>query len=333
MSSNSVAFPIGTATELTPLFAYSPTSVTLEVGIEHTLNQTLLRDLFYGSWAQTWLDTKSGQYQLQISSPHADHDFAAYTPMIPAFIAAASTGLGIYNANKTRLPTEGFSFLPPFGLSMANTRSIQLLHYPPSETVDFMDYLYSPTNRRWENLLAYNAYPGAENTLVETIVDLVPIAADGGSAGSTALEAVQDAFVTYAREMLNVYLRPSPGGTATQPIVAHGGPVIGYLETNFNQSKLDVLSLISLQLLAGGPATPVLCANHPSRFFYYEPGQEKEFKEMLVQDLTAAGWQTKMSQNPDGDPGETLQAVSQYWEKNSKLVDRIFAEQVAEFEG
>lgn len=331
MSSNSVTFPIGTESDLTPLFAYSPLS--LREGIEHTLNQTLLRDLFYGSWAQAWLDKKSGQYQVQISSPNADHDFTAYSSKIPAFIATASTGFGIYNANKSKLPATGFSFLPPFGLSMVNTRSIQLLHYPPSETMDFMDYLYSPTNRRWENLLAYNAYPGARNTLVETIVDLIPIAAAGGSAGSTALEAVQDAFVTYVQEMLNVYLRPSPGGTATQPIVAYGGPVISYLETNFDQSELDVLSLISLQLLPGGPATPVLCANHPSRFLYYQPGQQKEFTEMLVQDLTAAGWQAKMSQNPDRDPAKTLQAVSQYWEKNSKLVDQIFAEQVAEFGG
>jgi hypothetical protein len=331
MSSNSVTFPIGTESDLTPLFAYSPTDVTLKDGIEHTINQTLLRDLFYGSWAQAWLD-KSGQYQVQISSPNVDHDFTAYSSKIPAFIAAASTGLGIYNANRSKLPKKGFGFLPPFGLSMVNTTSIQLLHYPPSETVDFMDYLYSPTNRRWENLLGYNAYQGAQNTLVETIVDLIPIAADGGSAGSTALEAVQDAFVTYVREMLNVYLRPSPGGTATQPIVAYGGPVISYLETNFNQPKLDVLSLISLQLMTAGPATPVLCANHPSRFLYYKPGQEKEFTEMLVQDLTAAGWQTKMSQNPDADPRQTLQDVSTYWDQNPNLVDQIFAEQVAEFE-
>jgi len=339
MSSNSVTFPIGTESDLTPLFAYQPTGVPLWDGIGHTINQTLLRDLFYGAWAQAWLKKSkptpkpTDQYQVTITSPNADHDVTAYATQIPAFIAAVSTGIGIYNTNKSKLPSTGVSFLPPFGLSMLNTGSIQLLHYPPSETLNYMDYLYSPTNRRWENLLGYNAYPGAQNSLVETIVDVIPIAAAGGTDGSKALIPVQDAFVPYVQEMLNVYLRRSPGGTATQPVVAYGGPVMSFLEDNFKQSNLRPLSLISLQLLTGGPATPVLCANHPSEFLYYKSSQEKEFTEILVQDLTAAGWQTKMSQNPDADPKQTLQDVSTYWGQNPNLVDQIFAEQVAEFEG
>lgn len=344
MSSNSVAFPIGTAAELAPLFAYQPANVELTEGITHTINQILQRDLLYGTWASAWPD-KAGEYQVTIASPDPDHDLTGYKTRIPAFIAAVSTGLGIYKSNQAKLPSTGVRFLPPFGLSMLNTESIQLLHYPPTETLDFMDYLYSPTNRRWENLLGYNAYPGEKNTLVETIVDLIPIAAAGGSAGSQALEPVEDEFVPYVKQMLEVYLRPSPGGKATQPIVAYGRPVRDFLQKNFNQPELVVGSVISLQLMTGGPATPALCANHPSDFLSAagkheepEPSRvdptypEQDAKTILLQDLKSARWQTAMSQNPDADPKQTYQDASDYWNRNPDLVAQIFAEQMAEFE-
>ena len=345
MSSNSVAFPIGTKAELTPLFAYQPAKVELTEGITHTINQILQRDLLYGTWASAWPD-KSGQYQVTIASPDPDHDLTDYKTRIPAFIAAVSTGLGIYTANQAKLPPTGVvSFLPPFGLSMLNTESIQLLHYPPTETLDFIDYLYSPTNRRWENLLAYNSYPGERNTLVETIVDLIPIAAPGGSTGARALEPVEDAFAPYVKQMLDVYLRPSPGGKATQPIVAYGRPVRDYLQKNFAQPELAVGSVISLQLMTGGPATPLLCANHPSDFLSaagkheeLEPGRvdqtypQQDPKTILLQDLKSARWQAAMSQNPDADPKRTFQDASDYWDQNPDLVAQIFAEQMAEFE-
>jgi hypothetical protein len=208
-----------------------------------------------------------------------------------------------------------------------------------------MDYLYSPTNRRWENLLGYNAYPAPQNTLVETIVDLIPIAAAGGSAGSRALEPVQDAFVPYVKEMLDVYLRPSPSGKATQPIVAYGAPVRDFLQANFDQPELAVGSVISLQFMTSGPATPALCANHPSDFLsaagrHETPGPtnadqkyvQQDPKAVLLQDLKSAGWQTAMSQNPDADPKQTFQDAADYWDQNPDLVARIFAEQMAEFE-
>ncbi|MDH4177083.1 MAG: hypothetical protein OEV72_05860 [Thermoleophilia bacterium] len=344
MTRNSVAFPIGAASDLTPLFSYQPSSVTLADGIAHTINQTLLRDLYYGAWAHVWVD-KSSQCQVTIASPNPTDDLTRYETQIPAFIAAARAGLEIYTASASKLPATGVSFLPPFGLSMLNTKSIQLLHYPPTETLDYLDYLYSPTNRRWESLLGYNGFPGAENTLVETIVDLIPIAAGGGSAGSTALEPVENAFVAYAQQMLDVYLRPSPSGKATQPIVAYGEPVRAFLEANFDQSELEVLSVISLRLMTGGPTTPVLCANHPSDFLSAagrhetaepSPADQKyppqDPKAILLQDLKAARWQTTMSQNPDADPKQTLQDASDYWDQNPDLVAQIFAEQMSEFE-
>lgn len=351
MSSNSVTLTIGTSSDLTPLFAYQPAGVALKDGIAHTINQTLLRDLFYGAWAQVWPQSSkptplpTDQYRVTITSPHAHHDLTGYATKIPAFIAAVRTGLGIYNANKTNLPVPPtVSFLPPFGLSMLNTKSIQLLHYPPSETLEYMDYLYSPTNRRWENLLGYNAYPGAENTLVETIVDVIPIAANGTD-GATQLKPVEGKFASYVQQMLNVYLRPSPGGKATQPVVAYGGPVMAFLETAFNQSGLEVGSVISLQLIPGGPATPVLCANHPDRFLMAAGKHEtpasadpkaqyppQDPKAILLQDLKAARWQVTMAKDPDADPVKTWNDVSEYWDQNPPRVDQILAEQMAEFE-
>ncbi len=331
MSVNSVSFSVGTEGQLDPLFAYRPKGVTLADGIAHSINQTLLRDLFDGAWAQVWVDKVSGSYQVKITSPATAADITRYATQIPAFIEAVGAAYAIYQAHASTLPSD-VRFLPPFGLAMLRTKSIQLLHYPPLETLDYIDYLYSPTNRRWENLLACCGYPGAENTLVETIVDAVPIGADGGAAGAAAIASLNNSFTDYHTRMLNVIVVPSPSGKSTQPIVAYGGPVLEFLETNFGQSHLQVLSLISLQLLRNGPPTPVLCANHPSRFFYYKPGQEDAFRTILKQDLIAAGWQAEMARDPDADPVQALSAITAYWTAHTTALQEIFDQQVTEFE-
>jgi hypothetical protein len=116
-------------------------------------NQTLERDLLWGSWADAYV-RKGGEYRLKLSSPK--HDVSAYAKVVPAYLAAGRLALKAFNATVTN--GNGLQFQLPFGLAMVNVRSVQLFHFPPSETSSYSDYLYSPTNRRWEALLLENAF-------------------------------------------------------------------------------------------------------------------------------------------------------------------------------
>ena len=351
MSSNTVQFTLGTEADLTPLYPFKPPSIPLEDFIGLCLNQTLQRDGLYGAWAQVWWS--AGNVEVVITSPDPDVDVTPYVTVYPQWLAAVSTALTAYNAVYAKIsppppaPPDpaGIAFLAPFGLAMLNTRSVQLLHYPPTETLSFVDYLYSPTNRRWESLLVFNGSAGSQNTLLETITDLIPVAANGGSSGSTAIGPFASAFGQYVPQMLNVFLRPSPGGKATQPVVGYGGPVMSYLQSTYKPvdispvtghptATLAPLSLFLQQFMQKGPLTPVLCANHPSKFMYY-PSQNPptDYTLILQQDLTAARWQVQMAQNPDADPVATLGNAWNYWTSSDQtvLLNTILAEQIAEF--
>ena len=421
MAINQVEFDLGTAANLRTIFSFCPLVASQKIpavlkdAIEHSVNQTLLRDLNFGAWANVFVPNQykwndDDVYRIKITSPNADQSVGPYQVTLPKFLQAISLGQATYvaqqpaltaqiakliaegneqrqaSANKSGRPfvpltPEDFknSFLPPFGLSMVNTDSIQLLHYPPIETVTYMDYLYSPTNRRWENLLAYNQYVGWKNTLVETIVDIAPIAADGGASGGDLIEPVLEAFQPYAMQMLQALLRTSPSGKTTQPIVAYGGPVGQWLMRNFNEelreqgvnmdhdkdgnpSQPSVGQAFTLHLFGNaGPATPVLTANHPIMFNYYDKDYESAVAVappsvagqnapqtqsevdlasaiILAQDLTAAGWQTEMAQNwmNDPDPRAVFKEQCARWCNvggayfQAHFFD-IFQEQVREF--
>jgi hypothetical protein len=297
-SDSSVSFVLGDDTSLPSLFPYVPSAATLADCIQHTINETLSRDLQYGAWAHVAAKpdavTKLHSYHVTITSPDPKADVRPYQTLLQGFVAAAGRALALYYQGMGRpVPTPmNVSFLPPFGLAMLNTASIQLLHYPPSETKNYADYLYSPTNRRWESLLGYNGHPGAQYTLLETIVDLLPIAADGGASGAAALKCFDPqkgaksppVFQPYVEEMLRLILRPTSSATATQPVVAYGGPVMNFLAAAYPESRdqatevtgnrgpeLWPLSLIQVPFVKGGPPTWILCANHPAQFMYYSP--------------------------------------------------------------
>ncbi len=336
-----VGFAIGSEEALERIFPFKPKAATLGHCIAHGINQSLLRDLHYGAWAK--VSDQSDPYTVSISCPTDDLDLDSYATRYQGYLKAVGTAKDLYEQHQDKL-SKDVHFLPPFGLAMERTKSIQLLHYPPSGTLDYMDYLYSATNRRWENLLGYNGYDGAQNSLLERIVDLVPIAADGGGAGADAIKSVQDVFTeTYLPQMLNVFLEASSSGATTQPIVAYGGPVIDYLQQKLNpvdlnsdNTSIQVLSLFSIPFMNDGPPTPVLCANHPAKFMYYSPTPDPEepptdFRQVLMQDLVAAGWQAHMAEHQDDDPLATLQNVTARWANRQHEVDEIFEEQVAEF--
>lgn len=255
----SVDISLGYAPEIYQLFSYSNPVVPLTDVISHAFNQTLERDMFWGSWADAYVK-KGGEYRIKLTSPN--HDLTRYTKLIPAYLAAGRLALKAFNSKVTN--ATGLQFLLPFGLAMANVRSVQLFHFPPSEISSYTDYLYSPTNRRWEALLIENGFDGRDRTLVERIIDLVPIAADGG-AGKQIDEYNSD-YTDYVRAQLNTFL----GGhrTHTPPLVGMGAPVRDWFREEFGvKQTLKPLSLIEMEIVKGRK-TPILFANHPSQYLY-----------------------------------------------------------------
>lgn len=312
----------------TRLFSYSEglqnsNLTSLQTFMAHFFNQTLERDGYFGAWAMVW---KIGdQFNLKLSSPH--HDLRIYREKIPAFLEAGKLGLQIYEQNESAIQKviqdtgKEMRFILPWGLSLARPRSIQLLHFPPIETFVYLDYLFSPTNRRWENLLGYNRFSRTRFSLLESIVDFVPLGAPGGD--NEGIDHFNGTFADYVRKMLNARLSDLGNGV-TQPVVGYGGPVMEWLQQTFPdrvKGTLNPLSLIYLNLKEGKSCTtPVLCANHPSKYLYYaDKPDSSEKRQILVQDLVAAGWQAHMARYPFQNPEALLQNLINFWTDNPRL--------------
>lgn len=322
----SIDVGLGYYRDIEGLFRFGDNSPDLEDAITFVFSQSLQRDRYFGSWAQAYRNG-NGEYRLKITSPC--DDVSAYETRIPGYIDAGRQALASYYDKVPATARSGWEFLLPFGLAMAEVKSIQLLHFPPLETFTYKDYLYSPTNRRWECLLAQNGFDGEKNASVERIVDVAPIAAPGG-AGSELTDYNQD-FIPYAKAQLRNFLQPltTTGHELTQPIVAYGGPVHDWLKEAFHLPQspgvLDIVELSILEQDDGrpGPKTWVLCANHPSEYLYdtdlplsdaFKPnGDYPAPIHVMCQDLIAAGWQAHMSENPGDDPYEVLATLEQRW--------------------
>ncbi len=316
----------GNEKHLSQLFSYSKKRKkanlsSLQDYMAHVFNQTLVRDQIYGAWAQVLL--KEDKYVLKIYSPH--HDLSEYKDLIGSYMKAGKMALSIFKDNKKEIKKAGknsMKFLLPFGLSMKKTKSVQLLHFPPLETFVYQDYLYSPTNRRWENLLGYNGMTEAFFPELESIVDCVPIAAPGDD--SKGIEPFNNYFTPYVKEMLRARLKQE--GDYTQPVVAYGGPVRDWLEKSFpkeSNGHLEPLSLLTLQLFDSGVKTPVLCANHPSKYLYYtdddKPSDYATKKEIMTQDLIAAGWQSRMAYGSKVKSTQVLEKMKKHWTGNPRV--------------
>lgn len=359
-SGSSIDIKLGYESEISGLFKFGEYGPTLTEAITFIFSQTLQRDMFFGAWAQAYING-DGEYRLKITSPC--DDISTYKELIPKYIEAGKKALKTYNLSVLDSAPKTWEFLLPFGLAMVNVKSIQLLHFPPLETFTYKDYLYSPTNRRWECLLNQNDFNSINNTSVERIIDIAPIAAPGGA--GKELTNYNSLFVSYAKSQLNNFLRPQEvtKNTFTQPVIAYGAPVRLWLENNYQSQlkslktslPLRTLQIIKLNMLEEDPTimTWVLCANHPSEYLYdtsisLQDATKKNGKypapiDVICQDLIAAGWQAHMSEHPGDDPYKTLHDMEERWgwdpqsntvKKEKENIDRllkIMKEQNLEF--
>jgi hypothetical protein len=350
---SSIEIKLGPWDEMADLFSWDASSgVDLRDLIAHDMNQTMQRDGLLGSWADVYTDGDA--LSLKISAPF--EAVKGYARIIPAFIAAARLGFEAYSQHRAEILRGKLIFYLPVGLPMLRTKSVQLLHYPPYEARTYSDYLYSPTNRRWESLLGYNDYPPNGVTWLERICDAVPLAGPGSDA--TVINEVESYFITYGKTMLGALLNQS--GSHTQPVVAYGSPAHEWLKSAFpTQVKPTpkLFTVLQLRVGQGRAVTPVLCANHPSEFLFFdEPhykngdstgvlaqpngGQPSHGKpinpkrwafDIMMQDLIAARWQAYMAEHWDADPVKALHEAKAHWEGNRKRVEEIVAAQEEEF--
>lgn len=311
----------GTEAELTQLFSFTPEkaaggTTTLEKFIGHLINQTLQRDGLFGAWAQVW--PIEGAYNLKISSPH--HDLSRYGICIPKFLEAGKLALQIIQDNQQLLDSVikttgmGMQFVLPWGLALGKVKSVQMLHFPPLEAFIYSDYIFSPTNRRWENLLGYNQLDPIDFPKFESIVDCVPIGAPGGD--TDGIKPFNTLFAPYIKKMLQARL--SSDGYKTQPVMACGSPVHDLLQQMFPDQitcKPQTLDIVKVKLYEDSDTvTHFMITNHPSQYLYFtdKPFTEQK-KEILMQDLIATGWQVRMSENFNGTPEGILQDVKTFW--------------------
>src|SRR5690349_9174875 len=249
------------------LFSWDASSgIDLRDLIAHGLNQTMQRDGLLGSWADVYRDG-GDNLSVKISAPF--EKVKGYAKVLPAFIAAGQVGYEAYMQHRATILQGKLIFYLPVGLPMLTTKSVQLLHYPPYEARTYSDYLYSPTNRRWESLLGYNEYMASGVTLLERICDAVPLAGPGSD--GTGITEVESYFYSYGKAMLGAQLDQS--GARTQPVVAYGSPAHEWLKSAFStqvKRMPKLFSVLELRVGAGKAITPVLCANHPSQFMYFD---------------------------------------------------------------
>ncbi len=325
---NTIEIKLGPWDEMADLFSWEASSgVDLRDLIAHGINQTMQRDGLVGSWADVYRDS-GDTLSVKVSAPF--EKVKGYATMIPAFIDAARVGYSAYMAHRATILQGKLIFYLPVGLPMLATRSVQLLHYPPYEARTYSDYLYSPTNRRWESLLGYNDDNPAGVTLLERICDAVPLAGPGSDA--TVINEVEQYFIPYGKAMLGALLDQS--GARTQPVVAYGGPAHGWLKSAFptQVKRMPALfSVLELRVGAGKSVTPVLCANHPSEFLFFTEHNAKWAFEIMLQDLIAARWQAHMAEHWDADPVKVLDEAKARWEGDRKRVQAIVEAQKAEF--
>ncbi len=311
-----VQIPLGDSATLVDLFSYpnNPDSnYTLAQTIQHYIRLTLIRD---GSTGTVTVASSKGQFSATITADGAQQ----YASLIQQFLRNGKIAWDTAQAIMARGQWHASwrSFLP-LGLALRQQHSVQLLHFPPTTALLTMDYLGDATSERWQGLLNVNGVRNDSAALYETIVDVVPIAAPDTSGNSLPVPP----YVPYAQAQLQLLLRgTTPKGAPTRPVVAYGSPARDWVSRVFKQGYLGVDSATIVRLYGTDTsATAVLGANHPSYIWYLKDTTWSVIQKTMIQDLTAACWQVRMSATPGSDPRGQVGTCARFW--NSAAQDTV----------
>ena len=329
--------PLGTATNLTTLFAYPNipgSSESLADTILHWFNQTLARDGLASQGAAATVQFDGTNYTLYLNGPPlVSNELLRYTKVLPQFLSNCALALADIVTIKQVTPNiwdpqnNGWLFMPPLGLPLLNQRAAQLFHYPPMNLLNpSQDYLDDAVPTRWAELMQANGMESMDDiVLYERLIDCAPIAAgdDQGTYISQVLTPT-DYFRDYQLAQFALMLIPSAADAAyTIPLIVCGGPPRAVFGALFNV-KLGVNQTVTVEIVPG-MQTPVLGANHPYYFYAEAQGFStvgdgvmlaatcSAAQAIMVQDLIAARWQMTMAGNPSQDSQAALTACTQYW--------------------
>lgn len=339
---DSIDITLGEQRDLAQMFSAFDPNIRLTDVLSHAFNQTLQRDMFFGSWADAYFHEADGLYHVKLTSP--DQDLSRYKVTIPGMLKAAKIAQDIFNSGQ--MTTTDLRFYLPFGLAMSAYKSVQMLHFPPIEAQNFDDYLYNPTCRRWELLLLHNGFDGKQNTLMERLLDLVPIAAPGGD--SKDIDNYNLSFSLYVSTLLEMFLGANATKTLTAPMVVGGAPAIDFIRERYADYGPDwkPMTLVELKVVRNWEVndkdsddyyktTNLLCTNHPSTYLFElgdtsDPNHEADAMNVMRQDLICAGWQAEMAENWEADPKAVLEKMKKRW-KSDKKVKQIMADSQPEW--
>lgn len=325
---DSIDIVLGEQKDLTQMFSAFDPNLKLTDVLSHAFNQTLQRDMFFGSWADAYFHDADGLYHVKLTSP--DQDLSRYKTTIPGMIKAGKIAMDIFNSGQ--MASTELRFYLPFGLALSAYKSVQMLHFPPIEAQNFSNYLYNPTCRRWELLLLHNGFDSRQNTLLERLLDLVPIAAPGGD--SKDIDNYNLSFSLYVSTLLENFLAANATDQLTAPLVVGGAPAIDFIQDRYAYSlpkgvSLAPMSLVELKVIRDSDKSPykttnLLCTNHPSTYLFElgdtsDPDHEQAAMKIMREDLICAGWQAEMAENWQADPQEVLRKMKERWKSDKKV--------------
>jgi hypothetical protein len=318
---------LGNTERVTRLFAYPNNcnvicfrNWTLEQTVEHYLTQSLQRD-GYGT-AKALVKTDNDQLFAVISGVPNGYD----KPLTALLDAGDLAYNGASKLNADGKWAYNWHFFLPLGMPLENRKSVELLHFPPDNSlIQSQDYLKSATTDRWASLLTVNGVPTEQTPNYQTIIDIAPIAAPA-SAGKD-LQGLYGYFTEYQTSMVKNISQKANGEPL--PMVAFGTPVRDWIKQQYGPT-VSVLGLVSISP-SDGLKVPVLGANHPSYIWYAaDPanytGTSTEAKakadaaglKVMAQDLSAACWQAAMGRETDSNADIELRSCTQTWQVAQK---------------
>jgi hypothetical protein len=162
-------------------------------------------------------------------------------------------------------------------------------------------------------------------TQYETIIDVAPIAAYEAAGDSLPIAP----FVPYAQRQLQLMFMGDTE-TVTKPLVAYGLPARLWVSKVYLGNATLAVDSATYITVAGGRKTPVLGANHPSYIWHFTNARTDtswaardtaalRAANTMLQDLTAACWQARVSANRNADIRATAYSCREYWQKRPAM--------------
>jgi hypothetical protein len=233
----------------------------------------------------------------------------------------------------------------PLGMPMVNQKAVTLLHYPPYEAMQNLDYLHNMTLERWQRLLKAVGLPENEYSLYNTIVDVNPIAAPGSGQSeynndyfpvmmASSFFDAPSAGRGYIRSMLEALLNPphNDKNPYTLPLLVGGSPLYdpqapAWFRVRFKDQmpkpdgipQADVLQAGFVRLHAASEKkTPYMIANHMiaagvTGTCTEDAGKIPDIRKYEAQDLVAAEFLRAYQKDPGLAPATAKKEACQKW--------------------